>query len=262
MITTGMARLLGVGLLFCSLGTSARVEAAEIRVMISGGFMEAYRQVLPGFEAQTGHRVITIGGASMGNAPDSIPVRLARGEAADIVILAESGVETLIKEGRVVPGSRVDLARSIIGMAVRAGAPKPDISTVEALRRTLLEAKSVGYSASASGVYLSTEMFKALGVEEQMRVTGRRIVSERVGAVVARGEVEIGFQQVSELVPIPGLDYVGPLPAPLQRVTIFSAGLSATAQEPEAARALIAYLSGPAAGPVLAKLGLERPGPR
>jgi molybdate transport system substrate-binding protein len=124
-------------------------------------------------------------------------------------------------------------------MAVRAGAPKPDISSVEALKRTLLEAKSIAYSAQVSGVYLATELFPRLGIADQVRAKSLRIERERVGAVVARGDAEIGFQQVSELLPIAGIDYVGPLPAEVQRVTVFSAGIAVGAKSPEAARALI-----------------------
>lgn len=231
--------------------------AADIKVMTSGGFTAAYNELTPQFERATGHKVETAYGASQGGAPDSIPSRLARGEPADIVILAAPALDDLVKKGHVVPGSRVDLVRSTIGMAVRVGAPKPDISTVEALKRTLLEAKSIAYSASASGVYLSTEMFPKLGIADQIRGKAKRIESERVGSVVARGDAQIGFQQVSELLPIAGIDYVGPLPPEVQKVTIFSAGVAAGSKEPDAARALIKYLSSSAAAPTIAKTGLE-----
>jgi molybdate transport system substrate-binding protein len=142
-------------------------------------------------------------------------------------------------------------------MAVRAGAPKPDISTVEALIRTLLEAKSIAYSASASGIYVSTKLFPRLGVAEQVRDKSIRVVSERVGTVVARGDAEIGFQQVSELLPIPGLDYVGPLPSEAQEITVFSAGVATAAKNPQAARELIQFLASPAVVPAIRKVGLE-----
>ena len=231
--------------------------AQEVRVMTSGGFTAAYLDVVPEFERTTKHKVLTAFGASMGGAPDSIPSRLERGEPVDVVILAAPALDDLIKQGKVVPGSRVDLVRSVIGMAVRAGAPKPDISTVEALKRTLLQAKSIAYSASASGVYLSTELFQRLGVADQIKHKAKRIESERVGTVVARGDAEIGFQQVSELLPIPGIDYVGPLPGDTQRVTVFSAGIASGARDPEAAKALITFLSSPAAHPAITKNGLE-----
>ena len=235
----------------------APVGAAEIHVMTSGGFTAAYDELRPQFERATGNKVETAYGASMGGAPDSIPSRLDRGEPADIVILAAPALDALIQQGKVLPGSRVDLVRSTIGMAVRSGAPKPDISTVEALKRTLLDAKSIAYSASASGVYISTEMLQTLGIADQVMPKAKRIVSERVGTIVARGEAELGFQQVSELLPIAGVDYVGPLPEPVQRVTIFSAGIAAKAREPQAARALIAFFVSPEAAPIIAKTGLE-----
>jgi molybdate transport system substrate-binding protein len=231
--------------------------AAEIKVMTSGGFTAAYNELTPQYEKLTGDKVMTAYGASMGNAPDSIPSRLARGEPVDIVILAAPALDELIKQGKVIPGSRVDLVRSTIGMSVRAGAPKPDISTVEALKRTLLEAKSIAYSASASGVYLSTVLFPRLGIWDEIKGKSKRIESERVGTIVARGDAEIGFQQVSELLPIPGIDYVGPLPPEVQQVTIFSAGIAVGSKEPDAARTLVKYLSSPSAAPVIAKTGLE-----
>ena len=227
--------------------------------MISGAFSAPYLEVLPEFERISKLKVVTISGASMGGAPDSIPVRLERGEPADVLILASTALDDLIRQGRAVAGSRVDLVRSSIGMAVRAGAPKPDISTVDALKKTLLAAKSIAYSASASGVYISTELFPKLGIAEQLRAKSRRIESERVGTVVARGDAEIGFQQVSELLPIAGIDFVGPLPAAVQRVTIFSAGIATASKQRDAAKTLIEFLASSRVTPVLAKNGLERP---
>ena len=194
----------------------------------------------------------------MGNAPDAIPQRLARGEPADVLILAAPAVDDLIRQGRAVEDSRVDLAESRIGFAVRAGAPKPDIGSVEAVRRTLLEAPSIAYSASASGVYLSTEMVRRLGVADEVLPKARRILSERVGSVVARGDAELGLQQLSELLPIPGIELLGPLPPELQRVTVFSAGIAAGARKPEAAHDLIRFLSSPAAAAAaVAATGLD-----
>jgi len=235
-------------------GTSYGVE---IKVMTSGGFTAAYNVLTPEFERATQNKVVTAYGASMGGAPDSIPSRLQRGEPVDVVILAAPALDDLIQQGKVVAGSRVDLVRSSIGMVVRAGAPKPDIRTVDALRRVLLEAKSIAYSASASGVYISTELFQRLGIADQVKGKSKRIESERVGAVVARGEAEIGFQQVSELLSIPGVDYVGPLPPEVQKVTVFSAGIATGAKEPDAARALIKFFTSPAAAPAITKSGLE-----
>lgn len=234
-----------------------KAEGGEIRVMTSGGFTAPYNEVIPEYERATRNKVVTSYGASLGGAPDSIPMRLERGEPVDVVIVASTALDELIRQGKVVPGSRVDLVRSRIGMAVRRGAPKPDIRTVEALKRTLLQAKSIAYSASASGVYLSTELFPRLGIADQIKAKSQRIESERVGTVVARGDAEIGFQQISELLPIEGIEYVGPLPPEVQRVTVFSAGVAVGAQDPEAARALIQFLSSPAVAPAITKSGLE-----
>src|SRR6476659_4472056 len=152
---------------------------------------------------------------------------------------------------------RVDLAESRIGVAVRAGAPKPDISTVDALRRTLLGASSIAYSASASGVYISTELYKRLGIEAEVMPKSRRILSERAAAVVARGEAEIGFQQISEIIGIPGAELVGPLPTEVQQVTVFSAGVLTIASQPEAAAELIRFLASPDAAETVASTGLD-----
>jgi len=236
---------------------AATAPADEIRVMISGGFSAAYLDVVPEFERATANKVVTSFGASMGDAPDAIPSRLQRGEPVDVLILADSALDDLMKQGRVRAGSRVDLARSSIGMVVRAGAPRPDISSSDALRRALLQAKSIAYSASASGVYLSTELFQRLGIADEIKGKSRKIESERVAAVVARGEAEIGFQQISELLPVAGIDYVGPLPHDVQRVTVFSAGVAAGARAPDAARALIRFLASPAVAPAIRKSGME-----
>jgi molybdate transport system substrate-binding protein len=229
----------------------------EIRVMTSGAFTAAYLEVTPQFERSTQNKVVTSYGASMGNAPDSIPMRLERGEAVDVVILARPALDELVKQGKVIAGSRVDLVRSSIGMAVRAGARKPDISSVEALKRTLLEVKSIAYSASASGVYLSTEMFQRLGIADQIAGKCKRIANEPVGAVVARGEAEIGFQQISEILPVKGADYAGPLPPEVQKVTVFSAGVATSSKHPDGAKALIQFLASPAVEPAVVKSGLE-----
>jgi molybdate transport system substrate-binding protein len=249
----GIAALVGATLFWLA-GTAA---ADEIKVMTSGGFTAALIELTPAFERATGHTVVTTYGASLGGAPDSIPNRLRRGEPADIVILASEALDDLVRQGRVVAGSRVDLARSSIGMAVRAGAPKPDISSVDALKRVLLRAKSIAYSASASGVYLSMELFPRLGIAAEIAGKSKRIESERVATVVARGDAEIGFQQISELLPVAGIEYVGPLPPEVQRVTVFSAGVAADAKTPDAARALITFLASAAGAPAITKSGME-----
>jgi len=225
--------------------------------MTSGGFTAAYNDLRPAYEKQSGRTVQTAYGASMGNASDAIPTRLGRGEPADVVILARDALDALVKAGKVVPGSQVDLVRSSIGMAVKKGAPRPDIATVEALKRTLLAAPSIAYSASASGTYYETEMLKNLGLEAQVKPKSQRILSERVATVVARGDAALGLQQVSELLPVAGADFIGVLPPEVQRMTVFSAGIATTARQPQAAKEMIAYFTSSAAEPVIRKSGLE-----
>lgn len=236
---------------------SADAATREIRVFTSGGFTAAYNILAPEFEKTTGINIITSYGASSGGAPDSIPSRLSRGEAADIIILSRSSLDRLTESGEVVPGSRVDLVRSSIGMAVRSGAPMPDISTTESFIEAMIAAESIGYSASASGTYLSTVLFPRLGIWEQIEPKSKRILSERVGTVVARGEVEIGFQQISEILPIDGIDYVGPIPDDVQKVTTFSTGITTRAENPADAQALIDFLSSAAVVDTIASTGLE-----
>ena len=233
------------------------LRADSITVMTSNAFAAALKELTPAFERASGSTLTVVSGGSVAGAPDSIPDRLQRGERADVVIMAASGIDDLIKAGRLVSGSRVDLARSSIGIAVRAGAPKLDISSVEALTRALLAAKSIAYSSSVSGVYVSTELFQRLGIASQVLAKSRKVESEPVAAVVARGEAELGFQQISELKSVAGAEVVGPLPAAVQRVTIFSAAAGAGSANPAGARALIAFLSSAAASPAIARSGMD-----
>jgi molybdate transport system substrate-binding protein len=231
--------------------------AAEIKVMISGGFSAAYETLVPEFERASGHKVVTLRGPSMGETPQAIPSRLARGEDADVVIMVGYALGGLIEKGQVRRESRVDLAWSRIALAVKAGAPKPDISTVENFKKALLGAKSIAHSDSASGVYLSTDLFRRIGVYDAIKDRTRKIPAEPVARVVARGEAEIGFQPISELRPHPGIDIVGPIPDELQIVNVFAAGLATNAKEPDAGKALIAYLVSPAAKPAILASGME-----
>jgi molybdate transport system substrate-binding protein len=236
---------------------SASAVAANIQVITSGAFAEALKALVLEYEKQSPNKVIISYGSSMGTAPDSIPSRLARDEKFDVLILASPALDSFIKSGAVQPGTRVDLVASVIGVAVKAGAPKPDISTVPALRQALLNAKSVAYSASASGTYLSTELFPKMGIAEQMSKTAKKIYSERVGTVVARGDAELGFQQVSELIPIPGIDFIGEIPSEVQQTVLFSAGITSNVGNVDASRDLIAFLASPKAVPTIQKAGLK-----
>jgi len=233
------------------------VGAKEVKVMSSGGLTAAFQAVLPDCEKATGDTVELVLGPSMGTWPEAIPSRLSHGESADVVLMVGSALGDLVSKGMVDPASRVDVANSRIGLAVKAGAPTPDISTVEALKRTLLAAKSIAYSDSASGVYIEREMYKKLGLEDALKPKSRMIVAERVGNVVARGEAELGFQQVAELLPVQGITYMGTIPDEVQSVTTFSAGIPANAKDKEAGKALIACFTSAQERPALVKSGLE-----
>src|ERR1700687_4001308 len=232
-------------------------SAAEVRVMISGGLTAAYKELVPEFERLTGNKVLTAYGPSMGTTVNAIPIRLERGEPADVLIMVGYALGDLAKQGKVIAESRVDLVKSPIGIAVKSGAPKPDISSAEAVKRTLLTAKTVAYSDSASGVYVSTEMFAKLGIADEMKDKARKIPATPVGEIVARGDAEIGFQQIAGLLPVPGVDIVGPLPPELQKITVFSAGIATVSKEPAAGRALIKFLASPAARDAIIKSGME-----
>jgi len=240
-----------------TLALSGTASAAEVRVMISGGLTAAYKALVPEFERATGHKVLTAYGPSMGTTVNAIPVRLERGEPADVLIMVGYALDDLAKQGKVIADSRIELVRSPIGVAVKSGAPKPDISSADAVKRMLLAAKTIAYSDSASGVYVSTEMFDKLGIKDAMKDKARKIPATPVGEIVAHGEAEIGFQQISELRPVEGIEIVGPLPGELQKITVFSAGIASASKEPEAGKALIKFLASPAARPELVKSGMD-----
>ena len=229
----------------------------DIRVMTSGAFTAALLELIGQFERATQNKIV-VAATSIGTGENSIPNRLRRGESVDVVIVADGVLVGFIKDGLIMAESYTPLARSAIGMAVRAGALKPDISTVEGLKRTLLQAKSIAYSASVSGDYVSTELFQRLGVADQVTSKSRRIEGgERVGAAVARGEAEIGFQQISELLPVPGIDHVTPLPPEVQKVSVFSAGVALSTRNSDGAHALIKFLTSPEAAHAITKTGME-----
>jgi molybdate transport system substrate-binding protein len=236
---------------------SVNVHAAEVRVMISGGLSAAFEALVPVFEKETGNKVLVIRGPSMGTTVNAIPVRLDRGEPADVLIMVGYALTDLGKKGKVVPGTEVELVRSPIGVAVKSGAPKPDISSADSVKRALLAARTIAYSDSASGVYVSTEMFRKLGIEKEMEGKARKIPATPVGEIVARGDAELGFQQISELKPVAGIDIVGPLPADLQQITIFSAGIAMGSKEPDAGKALIKFMASPTARDEIVKSGME-----
>jgi len=250
---------LGVAALF----VAGAASAADVHVMISAGFFRVYAELGPAFERASGHRLVTTRGPSMGDSPEAIPTRLARGETADVVIMDGESAEALGRRGLVRGDSKVELARSLVGMVVRDGAPKPDIGSVEAFRNALLAAKSLAYSDSGSGTYLSTTLFQKLGVADQVAGKSRKVrgppSGEPVAAVVARGEAEIGFQQVSELIHVPGVSFVGALPAELQPGFSFAGAITSNARQPEAGSALLRFLASPDAAQVKLNAGLTPP---
>ena len=226
-------------------------------VMTSGAFTAAHLELIPAVECLTKKKVVTAT-TSVGTGDTSIPNRLKRGEIADIVIVSDSLLQQLIERGLVLAEGRTVLARSSIGLAVRAGAPKPDASSAEALKRTLLAAKSVAYSASVSGQYLTTELYQKLGIADEMLPKSRLIGGGvRTGAVVARGEADVAFQQISELLPVPGIAHITPLPPGLQKVAEFSAGVAATTRDADLARSVIRFLASKEAAPAITRSGLE-----
>ena len=243
--------------LACVLLTVAGARAEEIKVVTSATFKPAYLELVAEYERATHDVLVTEYGPSMGATHNAIPMRLDRGEEIDVVIMAAPRLDDLIKEGKVRAEGRADLARSNIAMVVKAGAPKPDISTLEALKKTLLAAKSIACSDSDSGVYLTTELFPKLGIADRIKSKVMKIEGTPVGEAVASEKAEIGFQQISELLPVKGIDIVGPLPSAAQRVTFFAAGIPRTAKNPEAAKRLIQWLASPAAYAAIRKSGLE-----
>jgi molybdate transport system substrate-binding protein len=227
--------------------------SAQVKVIISGGFATAYRELLPSFEQRSGISVTTTSGGSVGSGPNTIPGQIRRGVAADVVILAREGLRDLAAEQLIVDGSDVDLGRSVIGMIVRAGAPVPDIGTVDKLKAVLLAAKSVAMSSSTSGVYLTTTLFPKLGIAEQMSSK----TSMAGAALVGRGEAEIGLQQVSEILSIPNTQFVGTIPQEVQYVTTYAAAIVARSSQRDAAQRLIAFLSSVDAAAAIRRSGME-----
>jgi molybdate transport system substrate-binding protein len=231
--------------------------------MISAGFFDIYAELGPAFERATGHRIVTIRGPSTGDSPEAIPTRLARSESTDVVILEGKSVDELGKSGFVRTESEVVLALVQTGIAVRAGAPKPDISSEDLFRKVLLSAKSIAYSDNGSGEFIVNTLLPKLGIADQVMPKSRRVrgppSGEPVAAVVARGESEIGMQDVSELIHVPGITYVGPIPSELDRNSSYAGAVTSSAKEPEAAKALLKLLASSEAEPIILKTGLTLP---
>ena len=226
-------------------------------VMTSGAFTAAHLDLIPQLERLTKKKIFTAT-TSVGTGETSIASRLKRGEVADVVIVADTLQRQFINDGLVMAQGVMPVARSSIGLAVKAGAPKPDLSSVEGLRRTLLQAKSIAYSASVSGQYLTTELLQRLGIADQVLAKCRHIGGGvRTGAVVASGEADIAFQQISELLPVPGIAHITPLPPEVQKVSVFSAGVAASTRDAGLARSVIRFLASSEAAGAIVKSGLE-----
>jgi molybdate transport system substrate-binding protein len=231
---------------------SGAAGAAEFKVIGSPGFREAYTELLPGFEKTAGHHVTTIWGGV-----NEIAKRVAEGEAADIVILPRAQIDDLIRRGKLAPETRVDVAKSSIGVAIRTGAPRIDAASSDGIRKALLAAKSIAYSTGPSGVHMA-DVIRKWGLADQLKAKIKISPPDTpVGVMIARGDVEIGFQQVSELIRIKGIDYLGPLPSDIDEITVFSAAVHRNALAPDAAKALVKYLSAPEAAPTIRKTGMD-----
>jgi len=251
-VKNGFVRALVVLLGASTLTFAAAPRAQEISVLATAAYKGVILELLPQFEQANQHKVVT----RFSSSPDILK-RTQAGETVDVVILASDSLEALIQSGKIVPGSRMDLAKSGIGVAVRAGAPKPDISSSDAVRRAVLASTSVGYSGGASGTYI-VGLFQRLGISEEVKPKSRQTLpGVAVGELIARGEVDLGFHQTSELLPVAGIDIVGPLPPELQHVTVFSSGVHVTARDRAAARALTRFLASPGGVPVIRKNGME-----
>ena len=245
-----------------ALPTASRAQGqVQVRVMMSGGFSAAFQELQPEFEKTTGIELTVTRGASQGVGPDTIGAQLHVGVPEDVVIMSREGLDELIAEGWIVAGTDVDLGQSPLGMSVRAGAPKPDISTVEAFKRTMLGAKSVTFPGSTTGIYLATKLFPQLGIAKQMAA---KTTSTGVAAV-AKGDAEIAVQPVSELLHAPGADFVGTIPAEIQYVSVFSAAMVKDPKQPKAvlaaraqgAKELLAFLASEKAKAAIQKSGME-----
>ena len=243
-----------IALIACTLMVSPLARADDVKVLASGALQEIGHELVPQFEKSSGHKVTVTWTGTV-----KIREKSAAGEAFDLVIVGAPEVDKFIAGGKMVAGSRVDLAKSGVGVAVKAGAPKPDISSGEAVKKAMLAAKSVAYSTGPSGVYVGA-LIEKLGIADEIKARTKRTPrGTRVGQLLASGEAELGFQQISELIHETGIDFIGPLPADVQNYTNFSSGIGSAAKSQAAAKALQAFLTTPAAAEVIRKNGMEPP---
>jgi molybdate transport system substrate-binding protein len=244
--------------LLSAMAAAAQAPAAHLKLLTSGGFAAPLAEILPDFEKASGISIEVARGASQGPGPDTIGAQLRRNVPADMVIMSREGLNDLIAQGMIVPHSDKDLASTPLGMAVRAGAPKPDISSLDAFRQTLLQAKSVTFPASTSGIFLAKTVFPRLGVASEMTAK-----SSNAGvAAVARGEAELAIQPESEVLHAPGTDFVGVLPTQVQFVSVFSAAVTVHSDNAAAARQLIDFLASAKAAGAMNHNGMSPMGAR
>jgi molybdate transport system substrate-binding protein len=251
---SGLMAGLWLGVSMATVQTSA---AADVKVLTAGAFKQVVVAVVPEFERATGHKVVvdndTVGGLTK---------RIEGGDTFDVAVLTPAAIDELTKKGKIADGSKAVLARVGVGVMVKAGAPVPDISSVEAFKRALIAAKSVAYidpaSGGSSGIYVAN-LLEKLGIADQIKPKAKLKQGGYVADLIKAGEAELGIHQISEIVPVKEVTLVGPLPAEIQNYTTYAAGIGAGAKESEAAKALIKVLSGPAAAAVLKEKGMDRP---
>ena len=232
-------------------------SAAEIKVLTAGAMKSVVLALQEGFEAASGHRLVVDNDTAGG-----LLKRIEAGEAFDIAIITPGAIDTLIGKGKVVDGSRLAVARVGVGVAVKEGAPKPDLSSADTFRRALLAATTVAYidpaSGGSSGIYVAG-LLKKLGIADEIKPKERLQAGGYVAEKVAKGEAEIAIHQISEILPVKGVTLAGPLPEEIQNYTVYAAGLSAAARDPKAAQAWIDYLKSPAAAAAIESRGMSKP---
>lgn len=251
MSTHGFVRCLAVCASFI---TASSARAAEIKMITSMALHETYLELVPQYEKASGDKVTIVWSSAVG-----LPKLVEGGQKGALAILPAAGVDDLIKKGFLAPGSRVALAKSLIGVAIRPGAPRPDLSSGIGLRKSLLASKAIVLSGGTSSFYLK-DLFQKMGIADQIKSKLNQYGpggGENVGTVLASGRGDLGFQQVSEFVDVKGIEYIGPLPPDVQQVTVFPAGLFRSAPAPGAAKALVAFLTSPQAATILKKHGLD-----
>jgi molybdate transport system substrate-binding protein len=245
-------------LLACLVGLlCAQAQAAEVKVLTTGAMKAVVLELVPQFEKETGHKVVVENDTAGG-----VAKRIEGGEAVDVAVNTPNGLNDLAAKGKVVAGSRANVARVGVGVVVKEGAPVPDISSVDAFKRALLAAKSVAYidpaSGGSSGIYLAG-LFDRLGIAAEIKPKAKLKRGGYVAELIANGEAELGLHQISEILPVKGVKLVGPLPAEIQNYTTYAAAVTTDAKQPDAAQALIKLLTGPSADSVLKARGMERP---